>query len=329
MADDILFDLSRCSPTWNDSVDFSFTIVKGILLYTLPLIFMSIAYYFIVKTLWRRNNIPNAQEATITADNTTTSAGNNAQDGQNNAGPISLANGHGKFLNRTCNTTIRFVSRKSENDPKSGGVTTINSASRNLDNQLKTRRKVAKMLIAVVIMFSINFFPVHFLPVLQFIVDKTVHEESDAKENWTLFFQTSAIITHCLCYFNSAINPIIYYFMSAQFKAQYRRILSCQCTADSPQIDYGRYLASRGQTQHGGRRNQEQQTQHTRISTIHGNSEGISLRELQRAPPPSRPKGRDQRVPVVVNACMEQTIKDETEPFLQPALNQEGQIQQS
>ena len=46
-------------------------------------------------------------------------------------------------------------------------VTTMNSASRNLDNQLKTRRKVAKMLIAVVIMFSINFFPVHFLPVLQ------------------------------------------------------------------------------------------------------------------------------------------------------------------
>lgn len=325
MADDILFDLSSCSPTWNENADFSFTIVKGILLYTLPLIFMSIAYYFIVKTLWRRNNIPNAQEATTTADNTTTSAGNNVQDDQNNAGSISLANGHGKFLNRTCNTTIRFVSRKSE-DSKSG-VTTMNSASRNLDNQLKTRRKVAKMLIAVVIMFSINFFPVHFLPVLQFIVDKTVAKESPTGEKWTTFFQTSAIITHCLCYFNSAINPIIYYFMSAQFKAAYRRILSCQCTADSPQIDYERYLASRGQTQHGGRRNQEQQTQHTRISTIHGNSEGISLRELRTQP--SRPKGRDQRVPVVVNACMEQTIKDETEPFLQPALNQEGQIQQS
>ena len=28
MADDILFDLSRCSPTWHESVDFSFTIVK-------------------------------------------------------------------------------------------------------------------------------------------------------------------------------------------------------------------------------------------------------------------------------------------------------------
>ena len=42
-----------------------------------------------------------------------------------------------------------------------------NSAVRNLDNQLRTRRKVAKMLIAVVIMFFINYFPVYFFPVLQ------------------------------------------------------------------------------------------------------------------------------------------------------------------
>ena len=43
---------------------FSF-LLQGILLYTLPLIFMSIAYYFIVKTLWRRNNIPNAQVLSV------------------------------------------------------------------------------------------------------------------------------------------------------------------------------------------------------------------------------------------------------------------------
>ena len=66
-------------------------------------------------------------------------------------------------------------------------------------------------------------------------------------------------------------NHIRYLKSKIQLQAAYRRILSCQCTADSPQIDYERYLASRGQTQHGGRRNQEQQTQHTRISTIHGN----------------------------------------------------------
>ncbi len=43
----------------------------------------------------------------------------------------------------------------------------LNPTNRTLDNQLRTRRKVAKMLIAVVIMFSINFFPVHFLPIVQ------------------------------------------------------------------------------------------------------------------------------------------------------------------
>ena len=38
--------------------------------------------------------------------------------------------------------------------------------NRTLDNQLKTRRKVAKMLIVVVGMFSLNMFPVHVLPIV-------------------------------------------------------------------------------------------------------------------------------------------------------------------
>ena len=47
------------------------------------------------------------------------------------------------------------------------GSTRLGPTNRTLDNQLRTRRKVAKMLIAVVIMFFINFFPVHFIPILQ------------------------------------------------------------------------------------------------------------------------------------------------------------------
>ena len=50
------------------------------------------------------------------------------------------------------------------------------------------------------------------------------------------FFHRIAILNHFMCYFNSAINPIIYYFMSAQFKTQYRRILCCRCTTDSPRV---------------------------------------------------------------------------------------------
>ena len=44
---------------------------------------------------------------------------------------------------------------------------TTKSVNQNLVNQLQTRQKVAKMLIAVAAMFAINFFPVHVLPLFQ------------------------------------------------------------------------------------------------------------------------------------------------------------------
>jgi hypothetical protein len=52
----------------------------------------------------------------------------------------------------------------------------------------------------------------------QFVVDHTLTEGSPAYERVMVFLVNGSIITHCMCYFNSAINPIIYYFMSAQFK---------------------------------------------------------------------------------------------------------------
>ena len=44
---------------------------------------------------------------------------------------------------------------------------TTKSVNQNLVNQLQTRQKVAKVLIAVAAMFAINFFPVHVLPLFQ------------------------------------------------------------------------------------------------------------------------------------------------------------------
>ena len=50
------------------------------------------------------------------------------------------------------------------------------------------------------------------------MVDHTLEEGSLAYERMMVFLVNGSIITHCMCYFNSAINPIIYYVMSAQFK---------------------------------------------------------------------------------------------------------------
>lgn len=49
-------------------------------------------------------------------------------------------------------------------------------------------------------------------------MDNTLETDSHNHEIAIQILRTAGIITHCMCYFNSAINPIIYYFMSAQFK---------------------------------------------------------------------------------------------------------------
>ncbi|XP_056637487.1 orexin receptor type 2-like [Diorhabda sublineata] len=93
----------------------------------------------------------------------------------------------------------------------------LNSFAMNMntstEGQLRSRRKAAKMLVAVVIMFAICFFPVHLLSVLRVTVQLS---NSDTNIAFSL-------ISHWLCYANSAVNPIIYNFMSGKFRKEFRR----------------------------------------------------------------------------------------------------------
>ncbi|KAJ2940891.1 hypothetical protein O0L34_g10150 [Tuta absoluta] len=83
--------------------------------------------------------------------------------------------------------------------------------------QLRCRRKAAKMLVAVVVMFAVCYFPVHLLSVLRYTMDM---EQSDV-------ITFLALISHVLCYANSAINPLIYNFMSGKFRREFRRSFCC------------------------------------------------------------------------------------------------------
>ncbi|KAL0812091.1 hypothetical protein ABMA28_009475 [Loxostege sticticalis] len=83
--------------------------------------------------------------------------------------------------------------------------------------QLRSRRKAAKMLVAVVVMFAVCYFPIHLLCILRYTVDM---EQTDA----VTFL---ALVSHVLCYANSAINPLIYNFMSGKFRREFRRSFCC------------------------------------------------------------------------------------------------------
>ncbi|XP_071745252.1 orexin receptor type 2 isoform X2 [Lepeophtheirus salmonis] len=158
--DEIFFDLSSCKPKWGENVDFTITLLKAVVLYSLPIIFMSIAYYHIVKTLWRRNNMPGSQETSDNRINRRT-----------------LLSKTASSMHRNGSATASFI----ESSSRAGTLESPGrihckrniSANKNLDNQLRTRRKVAKMLIAVVIIFTINSFPVHCLPIAQLLYIST------------------------------------------------------------------------------------------------------------------------------------------------------------
>ncbi|ERL88324.1 hypothetical protein D910_05711 [Dendroctonus ponderosae] len=75
------------------------------------------------------------------------------------------------------------------------------------EGQLRSRRKAAKMLVAVVAMFAFCFFPIHLLNILRLTVELS-HTE---------FNRAISLVIHWLCYANSAVNPIIYNFMSGKY----------------------------------------------------------------------------------------------------------------
>ncbi|XP_053618332.1 orexin receptor type 2-like [Plodia interpunctella] len=147
--------LMQCMPTWSANSDLVWHLMKVVFIYTIPLMLMTVAYYQIVKVLWKSDKIPGQAE------------------------------------------TIKLAPAE--------------------QTQLRSRRKAAKMLVAVVVMFAVCYFPVHLLSVLRYTVDM---EQTDV-------LSTVALISHVMCYSNSAINPLIYNFMSGKFRREFRRSFCC------------------------------------------------------------------------------------------------------
>ncbi|XP_021918319.1 orexin receptor type 1-like isoform X2 [Zootermopsis nevadensis] len=181
---------TQCLPSWSDRSEMTIHVMKAVLLYTLPLIFMSVAYCQIVRVLWRSDNIP----------------------------------GHTETMNYygtgACNNSLSAIRRNTMNT----------NANNTTEGQLRSRRKAAKMLVAVVIMFAVCYFPVHLLSIIRYAMNIPT---SDA-------MVAVAMLSHWLCYANSAVNPVIYNFMSGKFRREFKRtFLQCRClyqtTTSSPQ----------------------------------------------------------------------------------------------
>ncbi|XP_041969826.1 orexin receptor type 1-like [Aricia agestis] len=103
-------------------------------------------------------------------------------------------------------------------------------ANASTEGQLRSRRKAAKMLVAVVVMFAVCYFPVHLLSVLRVVYALRQSE----------VMTCISLISHVMCYANSAVNPLIYNFMSGKFRREFHRsyfkcLCCCHCCAPPEQ----------------------------------------------------------------------------------------------
>uniref|UniRef100_A0A336M9M0 CSON012390 protein n=1 Tax=Culicoides sonorensis TaxID=179676 RepID=A0A336M9M0_CULSO len=154
---------TQCAAEWKIEDERTYNIVKLVLLYVVPLIIMAIAYFQIVRVLWRSDTIPGHRESR-----------NHQSCGLHSTGRVGL-NYH--------------------SNPTTMG-------------QLRARRKAAKMLVAVVLLFASCYFPVHALNVTRYATNMEQNE----------VISVLSLLSHWLCYANSACNPVIYNFMSGKYK---------------------------------------------------------------------------------------------------------------
>ncbi|XP_074844988.1 orexin receptor type 2 [Carettochelys insculpta] len=87
--------------------------------------------------------------------------------------------------------------------------------------QIRARRKTARMLMVVLLVFALCYLPISILNVLKRVLGMFTY--ADDRETVYAWFTFS----HWLVYANSAANPIIYNFLSGKFREEFKAAFSC------------------------------------------------------------------------------------------------------
>ncbi|NXY05077.1 GALR1 protein, partial [Pteruthius melanotis] len=87
-----------------------------------------------------------------------------------------------------------------------------------------SKKKTAQTVLVVVVVFGISWLPHH---VIHLWAEFGVFPLTQA----SFLFRVTA---HCLAYSNSSVNPIIYAFLSENFRKAYKQVFKCQIDNESP-----------------------------------------------------------------------------------------------
>ncbi|XP_055540017.1 trissin receptor isoform X1 [Wyeomyia smithii] len=194
-----------------------FDIINFALLYLLPLLLMMVLYSRIAIALWKSSR---GLERHIALQNTTTSSYST----NFNRKPSS------KYEKRSVGVTESQVSVESDKvvvttwraqnsfHQRHHG-TQLTQMSHSSNNVLRARRGVIRMLMVVVLTFALCNLPFHARKMWQYW---STDYKGDSNFN-ALFTPLTFLVT----YFNSGVNPLLYAFLSRNFRKGMRELLLC------------------------------------------------------------------------------------------------------
>ncbi|XP_053629937.1 neuropeptide CCHamide-1 receptor [Cherax quadricarinatus] len=90
--------------------------------------------------------------------------------------------------------------------------------------QAQARRKVAKMVLAFVIIFAICFLPLN-------VFTLWWHFAPNSVESYDIYWHSLRIVGFCLSFINSCINPIALYCVSGTFRKYFNKHVFCWCAS--------------------------------------------------------------------------------------------------
>ena len=91
------------------------------------------------------------------------------------------------------------------------------------DRRLREKKKIVRMLVVIVILFTLSWLPFFTCHLIQLFVPLTGY--------WRRSYRVLAAVLQLLGYSNSCVNPIIYCFMNDKFQKSAVATVCCKCAA--------------------------------------------------------------------------------------------------